>query len=100
MVRRRGKLSRDHKQKVGVWLSNGLIFSARGASVAAKSSGPYSPNRNSHLDHNASVDADFLKKSLLGMSRFAKKILGIIFAPKIEKFLNYCIKSMKFLNNF
>jgi hypothetical protein len=23
---------------------------------------PYSPNRNSHLDHNASIDADFPKE--------------------------------------
>jgi hypothetical protein len=46
---------------------------------------PYSPNGNSHLDHNASIDADFLKEVPFGVSRFAKKILGVIFAPKIEK---------------
>jgi hypothetical protein len=43
---------------------------------------PYSPNGNSHLDHNASIDADFLKKVPFGVSRLAKKILGVIFAPK------------------
>jgi hypothetical protein len=42
----------------------------------------YSPNGNSHLDHNASIDADFLKEVPFGVSRFAKKILGVIFAPK------------------
>jgi hypothetical protein len=43
---------------------------------------PYSPNGNSHLDHNASIDADFLKEVPFGVSRFAKKILGVIFAPE------------------
>jgi hypothetical protein len=43
---------------------------------------PYSPNGKRHLDHNASVDADFLKIVLLGVSTFAKKILEVIFAPK------------------
>jgi hypothetical protein len=43
---------------------------------------PYSPNGNSHLDHNASIDADFLKEVPFGVSRFANKILGVIFAPK------------------
>jgi hypothetical protein len=42
----------------------------------------YSPNGNSHLYHNASIDADFLKEVPFGVSRFAKKILGVIFAPK------------------
>jgi hypothetical protein len=45
---------------------------------------PYSPNGKRHLDHNASIDADFLKEVPFGVSRFAKKILGVIFAPKIE----------------
>jgi hypothetical protein len=49
------------------------------------SSGPLQPERNSHLDHSASIDADFLKEVPFGVSRFAKKILGVIFAPKIEK---------------
>jgi hypothetical protein len=42
----------------------------------------YSPKGNSQLDHNASIDADFLKEVLFGVSRFEKKILGVIFAPK------------------
>jgi hypothetical protein len=42
----------------------------------------YSPNGNSHLDHNASIDADFLRVVPFGVSRFAKKILGVKFAPK------------------
>jgi hypothetical protein len=43
---------------------------------------PYIPNRNSHLDHNASIDADFLKKVPFGVSKFAKNILGVIFAAQ------------------
>jgi hypothetical protein len=43
---------------------------------------PYSPNGNSHVDHNTSIDADFLEEVPFGMSKFAKKILGVIFAPK------------------
>jgi hypothetical protein len=31
---------------------------------------PYSPNENSHLDHNASIDADFLKEVPSGGSRY------------------------------
>jgi hypothetical protein len=46
---------------------------------------PYSPNGNSHLDYNASIDADFLKEMPLGVLTFDKKILGVIFTPKIEK---------------
>jgi hypothetical protein len=42
---------------------------------------PYSPNGRRHLDHDASIDADFLKEMPLGVSRFAKKILGVI-CPK------------------
>jgi hypothetical protein len=42
----------------------------------------YSPNGHSHLDQNASFNADFRKKCLFGVSRFAKKFLGVIFAPK------------------
>jgi hypothetical protein len=38
--------------------------------------------RNSHLDHYASIDADFLKEVPFGVLRPAKKILGVIFAPK------------------
>jgi hypothetical protein len=48
---------------------------------------PYSPNGNSHLDHNASIDADFLKEVPFGVSRF-QKILWVIFAPEtLKKFL-------------
>jgi hypothetical protein len=32
----------------------------------------YSPNGNSHLDHNASIDADFLKEVPFGVSRFER----------------------------
>jgi hypothetical protein len=46
---------------------------------------PYSPNGKRHLDHNASIDADFLKEVPFGVSRFAKKILGSYLPPKIEK---------------
>jgi hypothetical protein len=46
---------------------------------------PYSPNGTSHLDHNASIDADFLKEVPSGVLRFGKKILGVIFVPKIEE---------------
>jgi hypothetical protein len=35
---------------------------------------PYSPNGNSHLDHNASIVADFLKVVPFGVSRLAQKI--------------------------
>jgi hypothetical protein len=43
----------------------------------------YSPNENSHLDHNASIDADFLKEVPFGgLEVYAKKFLGVIFAPK------------------
>jgi hypothetical protein len=43
---------------------------------------PYSPNGKRHLDHNASIDAHFLQEVPFGMSRFAKKIVRVIFAPK------------------
>jgi hypothetical protein len=46
---------------------------------------PHNPNGISHLDHNASIDADILsRKCLLGVSRFAKKIQGVTFAPNRE----------------
>jgi hypothetical protein len=60
---------------------------------------PYSLNGNSHLDHNASIDADFLKEVPLGVSKFAKKNLGVIIAPQDWKKLLNCCKSMKFLKN-
>jgi hypothetical protein len=46
---------------------------------------PYSPNRNSHLDHSASVAADFLEEVSFGVSQFAKEIFGVRVAPKIEQ---------------
>jgi hypothetical protein len=46
---------------------------------------PYSPNGKRHLDHNASIDADFLDKKPFGVSGFAKEILGVIFAPNLKK---------------
>jgi hypothetical protein len=45
----------------------------------------YSPNGNSHLDQNASIDADFLQEVPFGVSIFAKEFLGVIFASKNEK---------------
>jgi hypothetical protein len=59
----------------------------------------YSPNGNSHLDQNASIDADFLKEVSFGVSRFAKKLLRVKFSPKIEKNFHHCT-NMTFLNNF
>jgi hypothetical protein len=59
----------------------------------------YSPNVNSHLDHNVSIDADFLKEVPFGSVEVMKENFMVIFAPKIEKFL-YCSKSMKLLHNF
>jgi hypothetical protein len=47
----------------------------------------YSPNGNSQLDHNASIDADFLKEVPFGVWIFAKKFLGSYLPPKIEKIL-------------
>jgi hypothetical protein len=34
---------------------------------------PYSPNGNSHLDHNASIDADFLKEVPFGGVEICKE---------------------------
>jgi hypothetical protein len=42
----------------------------------------YSPTWNSQLDHNASIDADFLKEVPFGGLDIAKKFLRVIFAPK------------------
>jgi hypothetical protein len=47
---------------------------------------PYSPKGNSHLEHNASIDADFPKEVPFGVSRFTKKILGSYFPPNLNKF--------------
>jgi hypothetical protein len=46
---------------------------------------PYSPNGNCHLNHNASIDADFFKEVPLGVSRLAKTVQGSYLPPKIEK---------------
>jgi hypothetical protein len=43
---------------------------------------PYSPNGNSHLDHNASIDADFLKEVPFGGLEICKENFRVIFAPK------------------
>jgi hypothetical protein len=45
----------------------------------------YSPNGNSHLDHDASKDACFIKEVPFRCVQHCNKILGVIFAPKIEK---------------
>jgi hypothetical protein len=42
----------------------------------------YSPNGNSQLDHNASIDADFLKEVPFGGLNICKEIFRVIFAPK------------------
>jgi hypothetical protein len=49
---------------------------------------PYSPNRNSHLDQTASIDADFMEEVPFGVLRLAMTVLGVIFTRKFEeKFL-------------
>jgi hypothetical protein len=61
---------------------------------------PYSPNGNSHLDHNASIDADSLKQVLFGSFEICKEnFKGHISLQKLKHFLDSC-KSMNFLNNF
>jgi hypothetical protein len=42
----------------------------------------YSPNGNSQLYHNASIDADFLKEVPLGGLDVCKEIFRVIFDPK------------------
>jgi hypothetical protein len=60
----------------------------------------YSPNGNSQLDHNASIDADFLKEVPFGGLDICKEIFrGHICPQKLKKIFNHCT-SMKFLNNF
>jgi hypothetical protein len=46
-----------------------------------------SPNGNSHLENNVSIDADFLKEVPFGMSKFEKNYRGHICSPKLKKFL-------------
>jgi hypothetical protein len=61
---------------------------------------PYSPNGNSHLDHNASIDADFLKVVPFGGVEICKEnFRGHICPQKLKKNFNHCT-NMKFLNNF
>jgi hypothetical protein len=46
----------------------------------------YSPNGNSQLDHNASIDADFLKEVLFGSVDNCKEIFqGHICPQKLKK---------------
>jgi hypothetical protein len=61
---------------------------------------PYSPNGNSHLNHNASIDADFLKEVPFGDVEICKEnCRGHICPQKLRKKFNHCT-GMKFLNNF
>jgi hypothetical protein len=53
----------------------------------------HSPNGNSHLSRNASIDADFLKEVPLRVSKFAKAILEVIFAPKNRKNLSTILQA-------
>jgi hypothetical protein len=46
---------------------------------------PYSPNRKSHLDHNASIDEDFLKEMSFGGVEICKQVLGPYLPPKLKK---------------
>jgi hypothetical protein len=49
---------------------------------------PYSPNGNSHLDHNASIDADFLKKVHFGgVEIYKKNFRGLNCPQKLKIFL-------------
>jgi hypothetical protein len=49
---------------------------------------PYSPNGNSHLDHNASIDADFLKEVPFGGVEICKEnFRGHICPQKLKKIL-------------
>jgi hypothetical protein len=60
----------------------------------------YRPNKNTNLDHIASIDADFLKEVPFGGLNICKKIFrGHICPQKLKKIFNHCT-SMKFLNNF
>jgi hypothetical protein len=56
---------------------------------------PYSPNGNSHLDHNASIEANFLKEVPFGC-RDLQKTLRVTFAPKIEK-ISYLLQKHEIL---
>jgi hypothetical protein len=59
----------------------------------------YSPNGNSHLDQNASIDAYFPQEVPFGGLDICQKIFrGHICLQKEKKIFNHCT-SMKFLNN-
>jgi hypothetical protein len=45
----------------------------------------YSPNGNSQLDYNASIDGDFLKEVLFGSGYLQRNFQGSYLPPKIEK---------------
>ena len=49
---------------------------------------PYRPNRNNHVDHNASIDADFLKEVPFGgVEIYNENFSGHICPQKLKKFL-------------
>jgi hypothetical protein len=51
---------------------------------------PYSPNGNSQVDHNASIDADFLKEVPFGDVEICKEnFRGHICSSKLKKFLKH-----------
>jgi hypothetical protein len=53
----------------------------------------HSPNGKSHLDHNASIDADFLKEVPFGVSKICKKnFRGHIRPQKLKKFFTIAQK--------
>jgi hypothetical protein len=45
----------------------------------------YIPNGNSHVDQNASIDADFLKEVPFGGAEVCKENCRVKFDPKIER---------------
>jgi hypothetical protein len=62
---------------------------------------PYSPNGKSHLDHNASIDANFLKEVPFGGLEISKEnFRGHICPPKFGKKLLTIPHNTILLNNF
>jgi hypothetical protein len=60
----------------------------------------YRPNKNTNLDHIASIDADSLKEVPFGALNICEKIFrGHICPQKLKKISHHCT-SMKILNNF
>jgi hypothetical protein len=60
----------------------------------------YSPNGNSHLDQNASIDANFLRVRPFGGLEICKEnFRGQIRPEKLKRIFNHCT-NMKLLNNF